>query len=337
MKGRLGSAILLSVTIVLSLAMAEAGLRMIGHRPFAITAPANEQVIHAPDPVLGWRNREGRYVIPPYHPDDGNITYTFLEDGRRATAPPRNGDPGAGDSLVVVGGSFAQGFAISDEETLAWKLQQRFPRLNVLNYGTGGYGTYQSLLTLERVLPTLKSPRFVVYGFIDDHDLRNVADESWLYNLARMSSRGHVDTPYVSLARDGSLVRHRPERYPIWPLIQVSVLMDAAERAYMKLATRGRYKARREATESLLLEMDRLARRHGASLLVVFLFGEEETMNRYGAFLDKHGIDVADCNFPAAPELSVRGEGHPNGKLNTLWAECIAADLRGFPGLAVVP
>ena len=44
-------------------------------------------------------------------------------------------------SLVVLN---TQGWAIDDNETYPWKLQKRYPSLNVLNYGTGGYGSYQS-------------------------------------------------------------------------------------------------------------------------------------------------------------------------------------------------
>ena len=53
---------------------------------------------------------------------------------------------------MVLGCSFVQGWALSDEETFAWKLQERFVRARVLNFGTAGYGTTQSLLALERYL-----------------------------------------------------------------------------------------------------------------------------------------------------------------------------------------
>ncbi len=73
---------------------------------------------------------------------------TILPDGRRRSAMNsvlRSGAP----KIVIVGGSFVQGWAVSDQDTFAWKLQDRFADYDVLNLGTAGYGTYQSLLLIE--------------------------------------------------------------------------------------------------------------------------------------------------------------------------------------------
>ena len=76
--------------------------------------------MHEPDPDLGWRSKEGRYVF-----GTTPIRMTFWPDHTRATAaaPVR-----ADAAVVVLGCSFVQGWALSDEETFAWKLQERFAR-----------------------------------------------------------------------------------------------------------------------------------------------------------------------------------------------------------------
>src|SRR5262249_12408647 len=61
-------------------------------------------------------------------------------------------DPGAPTALFI-GCSFTQGWAISDQETFPWGVQEHFPAARVLNAGTAGYGTYQSLLGLSEPSP----------------------------------------------------------------------------------------------------------------------------------------------------------------------------------------
>src|SRR5690606_32677850 len=106
--------------------------------------------MHEPDAELGWVNRAGRHVFgaPP-------IRMTFWEDHTRATAAS---PVDAAGSIVVLGCSFVQGWALSDEDTFAWKLQERFPRARVFNYGTAGYGATQALVSLRRHLAT-RPPR----------------------------------------------------------------------------------------------------------------------------------------------------------------------------------
>ena len=94
--------------------------------------------MHEPDPELGWRNKEGRYVFgnPPIH-------MSFGADHARATAPA---PVTAGPTILVLGDSFVQGWAVSDEETFVWRLQQQFPRVRFVNLGSSGYGVTQPLL-----------------------------------------------------------------------------------------------------------------------------------------------------------------------------------------------
>jgi hypothetical protein len=181
------------------LVIAEIALRSSGHKPWKeLDGLLDMPTMHEPDPDLGWRSKEGRYVFgtTPIH-------MTFWPDHTRATAaaPVR-----ADAAVVVLGCSFVQGWALSDEETFAWKLQERFTRARVHNFGTAGYGTTQSLLALERYIEerkrkhgaaAAKGPLIVVYGFSDFHAGRSIAEASWLRSLAR-GSRGLGATPYAT-------------------------------------------------------------------------------------------------------------------------------------------
>ena len=70
--------------------------------------------------------------------------------------------------MLLVGCSFTMGWAVADDETWAWRLQELRPDVEVVNRGVGGYGTLQSLLLLEQLLGRDgQRPARVLYGFID--------------------------------------------------------------------------------------------------------------------------------------------------------------------------
>jgi hypothetical protein len=55
------------------------------------------------------------------------------------------------------------GYGLSDSDTFTWKLQRSHPEVAVVNFGTAAYGTFQSLLRIERTLDETPPPRFVLF------------------------------------------------------------------------------------------------------------------------------------------------------------------------------
>jgi hypothetical protein len=319
--------IMLFLSLSLALALSEVLLRVRGFRPWRYASKdANEPTMHEPDPVLGWRNKRGNYIVPPYHPSGQPIQFTFLENGRRSTGV--NSSVNSEGELVLIGDSFTQGWAINDSETYAWKLQEKFPFFQVLNYGTSAYGSYQSLLTLERELPCLAHPKFVLYGFLKHHEMRNVAPVPWIGRLSKKSRRGYVAVPFVTLDAQKRLVRHAPERYLALPFRESSALITFFAKAYMDLKMRGRLSQMRSSTEHILLQMNRVSEEYNTTFIVVLLTADNQTKEHYMKFLRENNIQVVDCVYAITDEMKVLGEGHPNGKMNTLWAECISGTLK---------
>jgi hypothetical protein len=313
------------LAVSLALGSAELLLRASGHRPWRyLGSGRRELTIHEPDAELGWKAKPGSYDIPPYAPGAPAIHMTILPGGTRATGAGADG----GSRLAFVGGSLTQGWAISDDETFAWKIQRRFPSLHVVNYGVSGYGTYQSLLVLEHVFSQPPVPQTVFYGFVEEHEMRNVADPSWLLLLDLRSTRGGVSTPYCTLDASGSLVRHAAVGYPAWPGRQHLATVAFLEQEYVTFTGRSRERQRRAVTERLLLEMNRLVRRNGARFCVALLHFSRAAKVHYMKFLTSHGVDFVDCAYPMTPAMRVKGEYHPNGKMNTRFAECLAAKIR---------
>ena len=317
------SVITATLSVGLVLASAEILLRASGGGPWRplFVDPA-QPVIYRPDSELGWRHKEGEYRFPPFSPLGRAVHMHFMPDGSRSTG----GRPGAGDgSIAVVGGSFTEGFAISDHETFAWKLQERFPSMRVRNYGHGGYGTYQSLLLLEQILSQRPAPVMALYGFYEGHEIRNVATADWLRMLAMMLRRHtSISIPYATLRRDGVIVRHRPEPYPTWPLREHSAAVTFLQHGYASWVARSRTSQRAAVTEQLLLEMKRACEANGTDLVVVSLFMNAQNRARYSELLRNHDVAFVDCAQPFLPVYQVPGDRHPNEKLNAVWANCIA-------------
>ena len=286
-------------------------------------------------PVLGWVNRAGRV---PSH-EAGHAPMTFWAGGRRASRP----DPAVGDAATrvwLVGGSFTQGYGVPDDQTFAWLLDAGLPELAVENYGTGGYGTYQSLLLLEQLFATQAvAPDLVIYGFVSFHAARNVQTYQWLEALRDNAGRRFA-SPYVAL-RDGVLYRQPSASIQNWPLEQRSALVHALHAGWYRWALRDRDAQSLPATLALLGEMDALVRRSGARLLVAALFdgGEPPIFEGTALAALAGGESSVNCTHPKglyrSPELRVGGTGHPNHRVHAYWADCIGSWLDAhLPGLA---
>jgi hypothetical protein len=322
-KKRIGFTVTaLIMAVSASAVMGEILVRLRGHTPWTKNGVDGDRpVYHEADEILGWRHKPGTYVIANYTPGAPPIEMTLLEDGGRATG--FDGTPGR-PIVALMGCSVTHGMGLTDRDTYPWKLQERHPEVEIRNYGTCGYSTYQSLMALEHLFADPERPGLVLLGFIDHHEDRNVAEPHFLRGLTRLSrrhtGRGQVALPYCSLGPGGSLVKHPPLRYPAWPLREYSALAAFLQMRYMDLATRWRIAQKRAVTERLLVDMDGLCRRNGVDFAVIMLLGNDEAKSHYKAFCETVGIAFSDCAYDLTHERRIRGEGHPNAVLNDLWA-----------------
>ena len=317
------SLLLALVATLASLAMGECVLRGAGLEP---TPPPLDPSEHdadwpQPDPVLGWSNRPGT----GHSNEQGHVAMTFGPDGQRASS--RVGDPPRGHSVWLVGCSFTAGVGVADDETFAWRLNERYPDFHFENHGVPGYGTYQSLLLLERLLRQShgRPPELVVYAFIGDHTKRNVASLKWLRNLK--DSRGLFTVPpRVAVEADG-LAAYPSSRIDFWPLERHSLLVGRLHDLWLRMRLADRDRQKIAATDRLLERMDREVREAGSHLLVAQLDDmPPETL----AFMAERDIATVDCIAPAYksdPKYRVGGVGHPSGLRHALWAECLQREF----------
>jgi len=310
------------ITTIVSIGLAE-GVLWLGGFPTwrgQQISPTSAMSQYQADPELGWTNRPGIYSM--IAPDGAKFRYTNWPDGRRATTQQ---EPAASDPrprFVFVGDSYVYGYGLSDSETFAWLVQQRHPELEVENLGTPGYGTYQSLLTMQRLLAADPRPTNFVYLFNGFHEARNAADPTWI--RARSRSANGVFFPYAIL-RDGSLEALRTNGDIIWPISQHLRTAAMVEEYYERAEAWTRVRNRRALTEALLVKMGQVARFSGAKFTVV-LFDDlqQADWRAYREFLSSHAIAFVSCDLP---ELSKPGyrqpDGHPNAKMSDLLSQCV--------------
>jgi lysophospholipase L1-like esterase len=316
---------LIAIFLLTVALMAAGGELYIRHRlPFFAEPPPQPPCRN--DAVLGWVNKQTTGERPSFSSNRKTITVTHTADGRRVTAPDKLTEPDNRDRLLVVGDSLSYGYGLSDEETWPWLLQQKTPCLRVLNYGTPGYGTYQCLLMLERVLPELSSPKVVIYGFLEHHLVRNVAPPAWRAVL-NMNRPGTVYLPYIDLDKNSRLVRYPPAPVTQWPFSQSLVMVRFAEIMYRKtFQSREYFEKMDTAWQLLMTEMRDLCTAHGCRLVVAILsLSHRGEKNFYTEFLNLNGIPYIDADIDMPPEMFLEKDlSHPNHKANAAWAEIIS-------------
>jgi len=229
MRTSFGSAAIALVSVAASLLAIEVGAPWVGIEP--TPAAANPHLSSAGwavrDPVVGWKNKPGINKISTFTPSMvWSSVMTIWDDNSRATGPK---DPGATPDIVFVGASITQGYGLNDAETMAWQVQAAHPNLVVKNFGTGGYGAYQSLLTVEELFKQPKVPNLVIFCFFYSLTIRDIAPFQWI--LGFRDARGEILVPPYMLS-DGT--EHPPIFYSPWPLESQSSLVSMARLAYLK-------------------------------------------------------------------------------------------------------
>ena len=338
------------VLILLVIGLAEIVLRVshykIKHYWGLSYEQRNEPVVNSSDPVLGWRPMPGRYIIPSYAPMDRMTPYTIWPDGSRATGssydmttytiwPDESRATGPSydqrpAKVIITGCSVGQGWAISDDETFAWRLQEKHKGIRFANISVVGYSTYQSLLFLEDYLKRNHAePSVIMNVFIPHDEERNVGDMNWLINISHQTRRLRVDLPYCLLNKNDSLKCFEPEHYPRWPLDKSSYLVNAIKDSYLLVMAAKRTSRKTAVTQKILERMNDLSRKYGAQFVVVNL-GQSEVWQKYSTFLDRENIKWINCYDERLVDKAyqVPYDGHPNGKMNSIIAGCIEAGLK---------
>ena len=300
----------------------EISLRILGNQTRVNDlARANDPIIYKNDSELGWVHKPGLYYFQPWS-KDGKITkFSINDNGSRQILNNNN----ATQDYIFIGGSLTQGWAVDDNENFVSNFKKLNPNLNILNYGTGGYGGYQSMLLQEKIIQKFQNINHFVYGFIDHHEVRNIAAGSWLYLLNKYSGRGHVSVPYASNDKFGELKRNKPINYLKLPFSEKLVLIAKVEKRIMKLKSSSREKQKFEVSNLVIKKMNSNSLQNNSKFTVLLLDINKNNLAKYKEFFKNQKIDFIYCPFPL--NETIKGEGHPNEVAHKSVAKCLDENL----------
>jgi len=157
------------------------------------------------DEKAGWRCVESyslRGTIADASGEKRPYVYTTDEHGYRLS-----GDPASGKrKLLVLGDSFTQAAAVSDDETYYARIKA-WTGAEVFACGAGGYGSLQEYMLLDEGLDRIR-PDLVIWQFCTNDFINN---DPGLEYASRWDNNG-MRRPY--LARDGSVEYELPKPLP---------------------------------------------------------------------------------------------------------------------------
>jgi hypothetical protein len=205
-------------------------------------------------------------------------------------------------------------------------VNRELKHLEVINYGTGAYGTYQSLLRVRSYFraPHPQTP-LVIYGLLGHHMIRNLASNEWVSTLTTRDGRFLIP-PHVRSSGD-QILEYKAHPVDLWPLETSTASVALAHAAVLKISRKRPWQEHHEAIRQLLTHMKSTTAENKASLLVVNLWG---AMAPDVAWMRREGVDYIDCQHPEVMNAAYRvgGVGHPNALMHDWWAQCVLRALR---------
>jgi hypothetical protein len=281
----------------------------------------------APDEVLGWRYRPGRYS---FREVDDVIEKSICEDYGRATDTScASTDTLSLKSVYFVGDSYTHGTGLSDHQTLAWKFKLKFPEYDVRNYGVGGFGACQVYRRIEDVLKEVQGGKFyVVYGFSDFHIARAVANPVMDYQVARRAPGKISHYPVCYFDKDMELVSLPSRKYMFeMPFLSSSYVSNLFMNLYLVVWSRYFTPEEQGFAADFFSALRDLVENSGGSLLVLMQdFSNESSMQWYRDLFE--GMNITYINGSGYNADSYRlSDNHPNDRLNTMWLEMLEPEF----------
>jgi hypothetical protein len=325
MSARRALLALLAACVVMALCLASAELvaRAFSVEPFrtdrvAIVVEPGGRLFDT-HPRLGYRHHAGRYRVAI---GGHAFTVTHGPDTLRITKPEAAPHPRLG--LWVFGCSFTHGWSVGDEDTFPWRLQQRFPRLDVVNFGVSGYGTVHSLIQLEEALETRPLPAAIVVAYGSFHDDRNTFARVRRKQIVPWNHLGPLSQPAARLGRGGGLhIDVVPARYRELPGMRRLASLHLLEQAWNQLELRWLRSAR--VTDALLDRFAEGASGTGARLVLAGIWRDDATAERLEQARARGWLTVdASLDLDDPRNNNLPWDPHPSPRAQRLFAERIA-------------
>lgn len=321
-----------SLSLVGSAALVEGVARWRGLSPYRLIRVEHgihvrpDGPLYQADARLGYRTRGGVFDVTL--PSGLSFRLSHRSNGLRVTRPLREyRDHEPRPALWVFGCSYTYGWSVDDEATFPWRLQTSFPKLDVVNFGTNGYGTVQMLLQLEEALAAADvPPRVIVLTYAAFHHERNTLPRWRRKSLARRNHMGPHARPFARWD-DGRLRISNPsDEYEPFIGSRWSAAIHFIEETYNDHERRTI--DHRSVSKALLLRCAEAARTRRVDFFVAGIDSDAATRSML-VELEAEGVRVVDISM----DLDQPGfrntphDSHPSPRAHEAYAEKLSAFL----------
>ncbi len=267
------------------------------------------------DPELGWSYRP--LAKERHRSDEFDVEVEMHSAGYRGPEWPA---PSSRRRLLVLGDSQAFGWGVSWPETMSARLAAALPDWDVCNAAVAGYGADQQLLTMRRLLPSVR-PDAVVCVFCDNDLWESSCDEAY----------GRSKPQFLPVREDLAL---RSAHLRISWLEEHSALFGALQKKLWE--RRFAAQTRDLAAEWRMVERLYCAMRDDLSGRLLFLVSEQP---RLGLFAAREPcithVEVRDALGRAGEPTRFARDGHWNAAGHAVVAAAVEAALRGSAAMSV--
>jgi hypothetical protein len=323
----------LTISIVVSLSLAEVAARLLGYRPYE--RPNYDIRIEpggkyqARDPVLGYRHLPGQFNVTLPNGDTWQVTH--LEDTLRITQPLEDyANAPDREGIWLFGCSFVHGWGLNDSETLGWLLQELQPNYEIVNFGVGGYGTWQMYLQYIEALEVRGEPKAAILLYASFHDERTTRSRNWRRATYDYDHLGPTAQPYLRLGDDDELKRHFDHAgYREFFLLRSSALMNLIDITYSQ--AEHKYLRSHRVAELVVEDFAEQSEQRGVHFVIVGLDRTSGTRSML-AFAEDLGITTYDGSAnPRDPRNRIRFDPHPSGYANQQRARVLSRGINRLP------
>jgi hypothetical protein len=229
----------------------------------------------------------------------------------------------------VFGDSVTYGWAVNDEESYPWLLQERFPEYEMVNFGVSGYGLIHSLIQLREALQNRVPPKLVILTYASWMDIRNTLIRERRKMLTANNHSGQLNQLYARLNDDSSLeILMAQADYKEFPLMRYSALVHAIEESYNHYEERN--SGGHELTQAILQEIIELCRNFSVELILANLTHDPQTFDT-GEYCRREGVKVVDIyvDTKIKENNSLPFDSHPSAAAHRQYARKLGSFLQG--------
>ena len=317
----------LSIAAFSSLIIMEVVVRILGYSAWdpdttvdIVVEPGGK--LFEKDSLLGYRQIAGEYhvTLPTGHEFD----FINNEETNRITRPSDSYlEEQPLPEVWIFGGSFVQGWSLNDFETFPWRIQDRFPDVDVINFGVGGYGTIQTLLKIDDLLSSNRKPELVVIAYSALHDERNTLLRSRIKEVSAWNHLGDMGQPTASVASNDSLeIVYRDIKYRTVPFIKYSALAHCVDLAINKI--QNRFTDSHGVTRKILHAIYERGETHGFPVVLAHIYAGPDSPDLM-EWARSTGFHVVDISVDLQEEgMSNRPrDAHPSALANKYYSESL--------------